>query len=211
MSCKGTLFLISAPSGAGKTTLVTGLIQRLGQEHSLERVVTYTSRAPRRDERDGYDYHFVSEEDFERRAQQGFFIEWSSVYGAYYGSPRNELAKLDRGISLCMILDLQGIKEVMSFFPSISIWIAPPTMRDLQKRLAQRGSEGLDDTVFRLNLAQDELTEVADQNIFDYTIVNDDLEVASNELQAIVLREMEKTKKSLGQPAFVYASRMRKV
>ncbi len=203
MGSKGTLFLVSAPSGAGKTTLVTRLIQKLAHEHLLERVITYTSRKQRHNESNGFDYHFISETDFEKKAREGFFIEWSSVYGAYYGSPQSELIKLEQGISLCMILDLKGIKEVMSYYPSVTLWIAPPSMHALEKRLSKRGSYELDDRLFRLDLAKDELKQVSEHNVFDYTIVNDDLETAFDHLEGIVLHEMHRTK-NLEAPAFAY-------
>ncbi len=179
------LFVVSAPSGAGKTTLVTELLQSLPAGCCLERVVTYTTRMPRPKETDIH-YHFMSAEQFKERIQEGFFLEWSSWYGNYYGSPKSVLEKLKKGISLIMILDRSGARAIKALVPKAElIWIKPPSLAVLEERLKKRG----DDTasrIFRLERADLELKEEEKEHLFHHTIINDDKGRALIELRRIV-------------------------
>lgn len=192
MEKKSSLFIISAPSGAGKTTLVRGLIDVIEPYHPIERVVTYTSRPMRPREIPGTDYHFISEDEFKQRIDQQFFIEWSNVYGAYYGSPRHELAKLEHGTSLIMILDVQGALNVIQEHSSaVSIWIAPPDIEELHKRLMRRGSESEEQRKARLALAQKELADQEALEKFQHQLVNVDYHKTVDQLAEIVKQSLK--------------------
>ena len=182
---KGSLFVLSAPSGAGKTTITQHVVRRLQPDHAISRVVTYTSRNPRREEKHGLDYHFVSEDEFREKIEQNFFVEWSQAYGAYYGSPVDELSKLAEGISLIMILDLTGAINVINQYNPTSIWLSPPDINILRDRLARRGPEADHRQDLRLKLAQDELSHEA-LALFNHKLVNIELEKSVKELEDII-------------------------
>jgi guanylate kinase len=189
---KSGLFIISAPSGAGKTTLVRGLLERIQPHHSIERVVTYTSRAMRPREIPGTDYHFISEADFQQKIEREFFIEWSNVYGAYYGSPRHELLKLEHGTSLIMILDVQGaLNVIQEHATAVSIWVSPPDIEELHKRLMRRGSETDAQREARLMLAQKELSDQAALEKFQHQLVNVDYHETVDQLTEIVKQSLK--------------------
>lgn len=192
MDERSSLFIISAPSGAGKTTLVRGLIEAVEPWHPIERVVTYTSRDIRPREMPGQDYHFISEDEFKKRIDQQFFIEWSNVYGAYYGSPRHELAKLEHGTSLIMILDVKGALNVIQEHSSaVSIWVSPPDIDELQRRLMRRGSENDAQREARLKLAQQELADQEALQKFQHKLVNIDYYKTVDQLTEIVKKSLQ--------------------
>lgn len=173
---RGLLFVVSACSGAGKTTLVGKAIAQLAKEHPLERVITYTSRWPRPGEVNGRDYHFISQQEFEEKIQQGFFVEWSNSYGAHYGSACSDLKKLEQGISLIIILDPHGFKTILNALSNekiIGIWITVPSLEVLKTRLAQRHSETEAQQAHRLALAQKELQDHEVLSLFKHKIIND--------------------------------------
>lgn len=191
MERRSNLFVISAPSGAGKTTLVRGLIEQVWPYHPIERVVTYTSRVIRPREIPGHDYHFISEADFQQKIEQNFFIEWSNAYGAYYGSPRHELAKLEHGTSLVMILDVKGALNVIQERPTaVSIWVSPPDIEELQRRLMRRGSETDAQREARLALAQKELADQEALQKFQHQLVNIDYHKTVDQLAEIVKQSL---------------------
>src|SRR5581483_10666268 len=109
----GVLFIVSAPSGAGKTTLVNAALGSLKSSHAIERVITYTSRMPREGEIPGVDYHFISELEFQSRIKDGFFLEWSGAYGTYYGTPRGLLEDLEKGHHRILIPDRNGAQKIL--------------------------------------------------------------------------------------------------
>lgn len=181
----GTLFVISAPSGTGKTTLTRNVLERVQPEHDISRVVTYTSRIPRREEKAGIDYHFITEPEFTEKITQGFFIEWSQAYGAYYGSPVSALDTLIAGTSLIMILDLAGALNVIQRYDPVSIWISPPDIDVLRERLGRRGPAADHRQDLRLKLAQEELEHEA-LSRFTHRLTNIDLHKSVNELENII-------------------------
>jgi guanylate kinase len=187
----GKLFLISAPSGAGKTTLVHEVIERYGMYYDLERVVTYTSKKPRVNEVPGIDYHFLSHEDFEARISQGFFMEWSVAYESYYGSPRDVLAKLDEGRSFLLIIDRVGAQQVLTHCPhAVGIWIYTKSMQDLQQRLKDRNTDSIEHVRRRLARAREEIMEEISSPIYKYHILNQDLDCAVRRIFTILKREL---------------------
>jgi guanylate kinase len=189
MRQNGKIFVVSGPSGAGKTSLVSALITSIGSQLNLQRVITYTSRLKRSNEVDAQDYCFVSEEEFKSKIESGFFIEWSQAYGAYYGSPCHDLEKLASGISLIMILDLPGAMHLIQNFNAISIWIVPPDMQTLKERLLLRGSDDNHKHDFRLKLAHQELSDYEKLSCFDHKIVNRDVQQALDAFQIIIRHE----------------------
>ena len=186
----GKLFVISAPSGTGKTTLTRNVLARVQPEHDISRVVTYTSRTPRLEEKADVDYHFISEPEFAEKAAQNFFLEWSRAYGAYYGSPLSALENLACGMSLIMILDLAGALNVIQRYDPVSIWISPPGIDVLRERLNKRGpTDPLQD--LRLKLAQEELEHEA-LSRFTHRLANIDLHKSVDELENIIRTTLQR-------------------
>lgn len=185
MSSDGPLLIIiSSPSGAGKTTLTTRLRERIG---NLRFSVSHTTRAPRANEQDGREYHFVSRETFERLIQLDEFLEWAEVHGNLYGTSEKEVqsAKLARG--LIFDVDQQGARQIKSRHPdAVSVFILPPSMEVLERRLRGRASEDEGTVQRRFRVAR---TEIEHYGLFDYLLVNDDLEEATLNLVSIFRAE----------------------
>jgi guanylate kinase len=179
----GNLFIVSAPSGAGKTSLVSGLLA-CNQQINLS--VSYTTRAPRPGEQNGKHYHFVTRENFQEMVQHGDFLESAEVYGNYYGTSQSWIAQENaNGRDVLLEIDWQGAAQVRRFFPqAISIFILPPTLHDLESRLKGRGQDNHDVIEQRLRAAQEDISHVVE---FDYVIINDKLDVALQQLNAIVI------------------------
>lgn len=163
----------------GKGTLIKGLLDRV---RGLQLAVSATTRAPRRGEANGVDYHFLSPEDFDRRVAAGEFVEHASYAGNRYGTLISELARPARAIVL--EIDVQGARQVRETLPeAVQVFIEPPSFEDLQARLAQRASDDPAQIERRLDAARQELEAAAE---FDHRIVNDDLERALGELETLV-------------------------
>ncbi len=190
---RGELFVISAPSGAGKTTLCNRLIKELS---GLEFSVSHTTRTPRPNEVHGKDYFFVSHDEFQRLVQKDAFLEWARVHGNFYGTSKEQVVtKLSRGIDVVLDIDVQGARQVKERFPgAITIFILPPSWKVLEKRLKSRGSEDREKLRIRLQNALKELEEVTN---YDYVVVNDKLDVATEELKSIVVAARLKAKRVL--------------
>ncbi|MBK9217432.1 MAG: guanylate kinase [Uliginosibacterium sp.] len=178
----GSLFIVSAPSGAGKTTLVRGLLAR---DPRVRLSVSYTTRAPREGETDGVAYHFTTVSDFMARRDENEFLEWAEVHGNYYASSRLWLEmQLAAGQDVLLEIDWQGAEQVRRFFPdAVSIFILPPSFATLEQRLRGRGTDSEAIIQKRVAAAHHEMRQV-DQ--FAYVIINNDLQVALEELCAIV-------------------------
>ncbi len=188
----GKLFIVSAPSGAGKTTLVKSVLNYFPHE-PLERVVTYTTKSPRSIEIPGIDYHFISDKEFEQKIQEEFFLEHSKAYGNYYGSPKTVLSEMHEGSSRILILDQVGTKHVKNVYDqAIAIWIMPPSFEELEMRLLQRKTETKEQQKTRLLLAQQEINTYYIEKFFDYTIVNNRIDEALNQLIEIIRVELIK-------------------
>lgn len=179
----GNLFIVSAPSGAGKTSLVQAL---LNINPDIDLSVSYTTRNPRPGERDGHDYHFVSREIFLAMAERGEFLESAEVYGNLYGSSQTWINhEIQRGRDILLEIDWQGAAQIRGIFPDcISIFILPPSLEALEQRLRGRGKD--DDKVIakRLAAVSEDVAHVAE---FDYVIINDNLNEALRKLNAVVL------------------------
>ncbi len=179
----GSLFVVSAPSGAGKTSLVRAL---LATNPQISLSVSYTTRKPREGEVDGISYHFVSRETFLEMSGRSEFLESAEVYGNFYGTSQSWISQenaKDRDILL--EIDWQGASQVRRLFPScISIFILPPTLEDLEKRLKGRGTDSAEVIARRMAAVREDVAHVSE---FDYVIINDDLNEALYEFNAIVL------------------------
>jgi guanylate kinase len=178
---RGLLFVISSPSGAGKTTLT----RRLAQTHGLAFSVSYTTRKPRAGEVDGRDYHFVSDDRFSRMVDANEFAEWAYVHGNRYGTSIATVNEaLDKGTHCLFDVDFQGggaIKRLWSD-DSVLCFILPPSMRELERRLRQRATDAPEVIERRLETARRELEHYAE---YDYLVVNDDIDEAFGDLSAI--------------------------
>ncbi|HKD18951.1 MAG TPA: guanylate kinase [Thermoanaerobaculia bacterium] len=182
---KGFLFIVSSPSGGGKTTLIRRLLERPPGGEPLRFSVSHTTRPRREGEVDGREYHFVSAAQFETMARRSEFLEHNEVHGNFYGTSKSEvLPRLASGEDVVLDIDVQGARDTRAAVPeAISIFIVPSSAAELERRLRQRGLDGEDAIRKRLiNAAK----EIAQADSFQYVIVNDDLERASLELESVV-------------------------
>jgi len=180
---RGRLFVVSAPSGAGKTTLCQGLLERVP---AMARSISYTTRAPRPGERQGVDYHFIAPEDFRDGIAKNRWVEWARVHENFYGTAADAIEeKLAAGIDLVMNIDVQGADQIRARFPdSVRVFIMPPSLAELRRRLEKRGGD--DPAAIEIRMAAAE-QEMARRHDFDHIITNDDLDRAFDELVAIVV------------------------
>jgi guanylate kinase len=178
----GDVFVITGPSGVGKGTLIRGLMGRVPE---LELSVSATTRPPRPGERDGSDYHFLSDQEFDRRIAAGDFVEHARYSGHRYGTLRWELQRrLDAGVPVVLEIEVQGARQIRDAMPeAVQVFIAPPSTEALRARLVGRGTDAPDDVEARLATALGEL-EARDE--FSHVIVNDRLEDATEELVGVV-------------------------
>lgn len=179
----GNLFIVSAPSGAGKTSLVSALLAR---NQDIDLSISYTSRAPRPGEVDGRDYHFVSRETFLAMMQRGDFLESAEVYGNLYGTSQSWIGKeIKSGRDILLEIDWQGAAQVRRMFPqSIGIFILPPSLQALEDRLQARRQDSAEVIARRIAAAREDVAHVAE---FDYVIINDKLDEALQQLNAVVI------------------------
>ncbi len=184
----GKLFIISAPSGAGKTTLVEYMLKQIKDQYRMFRVLTYTTRAPRETEEHGKDFYYISQAEFEYKITQDFFIEWSNVYGCYYGTPCDVLDKIAQGASGLLIADRAGAKQIKAQAPeSVLIWIYTSSIEVLQQRLSERGTNTPEQITMRLALARDEIQQEDAHPVYQYHILNDDFHEAFGVLYKIMI------------------------
>ena len=178
----GNLFVVVAPSGAGKTTLVDALLKR---EPNIKLSMSYTTRAPRPGERDGVDYHFVTRERFEAMIGAGEFLEHAQVHGNYYGTSKRWIdQELAGDHDVLLEIDWQGAAQVRRIFGAITgIFILPPSLAELRRRLEGRGKDSPETIAKRLANASEEISHVLE---FEYIIVNDSFDSALEDLLAIV-------------------------
>ncbi len=177
----GTLFIVAAPSGAGKTSLVKALLER---EPELTLSISHTTRPPRSSEVDGQHYHFVDRAEFERLVKCDAFIEHADVFGHCYGTSRDAVEKrLAAGSDVLLEIDWQGAAQVRRKMPCSSIFILPPSRAELLRRLRNRGQDSEAVIARRSAEAREELSHYGE---FDYLVVNDEFEMALNDLRVIV-------------------------
>ena len=178
----GTLFIVAAPSGAGKTTLVGRL---LAEDAQVKHSVSFTTRAPRPGEQDGREYQFIDVQRFLAMRERGEFAEWAEVHDNFYGTSRVWLdQRMTEGCDMVLEIDWQGAQQMRRQFPeAVSIFILPPSIAELENRLRRRGADSEDVIARRVAAALGEMRHVGE---FDFVIINNDLDVALGELKAAV-------------------------
>ena len=180
------LIIITAPSGAGKTTLIREILKNY---NNIKFSVSHTSREIRHNEKNGVDYYFVSKQEFKRGVELEQFVEWNFHFDCYYGTSKSEIIdSINRKIPLLLELDVNGAIAIQKLYPNqtISIFIEPPSLDDLKIRLEKRGSDSKDKINRRLQRIEFELSHKSN---FDFTVVNDKLEVATNQILEIIKKE----------------------
>jgi len=189
----GTLFIISAPSGAGKTSLVKALLQT---DAALSLSISYTSRPPRPEEVDGRDYHFVSREVFEQMLERGEFLESAEVYGNFYGTSQKWINQaMLSGHDILLEIDCQGAQQVRKLFPrTVGIFVLPPSMEALEARLRGRAQDSPEVIARRIAAAREEISHVSE---FNYVIINQKLDEALKDFSAIIHAERLRMVKQL--------------
>ena len=179
---RGSLFIVSAPSGAGKTSLVKALLEAMD---GITVSVSHTTRAPRPGEENGVHYHFVEVKTFQDMLAKGQFLEHAQVFDNFYGTSKTALEQtLSQGLDVILEIDWQGARQVRQQFPdALGIFVLPPSKHTLQERLTSRGQ---DDAAIIARRMRDAVNEISHYAEFDYLVVNDDFSLALSELRAIV-------------------------
>lgn len=194
----GTLLIISAPSGTGKTTILKKMMKELmGTVFS----VSHTTRAPRSGEQNGLDYHFVDKQTFESMQKHNDFLEWAEVHGNFYGTSKTEVIRqLEKGMDVILDIDVQGARQVRESADLLckSIFIIPPSWEEQERRLRKRGTDSSETIQLRLANARKETT---DAEAYDYLITNDNLDNAVDVLRSIIIAERSRHRRDHnGQP-----------
>ncbi len=189
---KSHLFVISGPSGVGKNTIIRAVMQKVD---GLSYSVSHTTRKPRNGEINGRDYYFVDEKTFKKMIEDGLFVEWAKVYSDYYGTSFSSIReKLAEGKDVILDLDVQGGMNIRKHFKNSSlIFVIPPSIEELKRRLRKRGTE---DEIIEKRLSNIEF-ELKMAERYDYIVINDSLERAIKEMEAIIIAERCKTAKRL--------------
>lgn len=186
MTSSGQLFILSAPSGAGKTTILKEVMADLER---LTFSVSHTTRKPRKNEEDGMDYHFVPVDLFKEMCAEGSFLEWAEVHGNYYGTSRSAVQQqLEQGLDVILDIDIQGA-AIIAADPSVqavTIFVAPPSVAELERRLRGRGTDNDETIAVRLGNAA---KEMAAADVYDYLVVNDVLDEAVLTLKSVLIAE----------------------
>ena len=195
---RGSLFIISAPSGTGKTTILKRILETVpGVVFS----VSHTTRSPRPGERDGIDYHFVDQQAFTGKRDEQDFLEWAEVHGNLYGTCRDVVEEsLARGQDVILDIDVQGASQIKKIIGNhaVFVFIAPPSWEELERRLSKRGTDSPESVKIRCDNARNEM---ADIGMYDHVIVNDEVDDAVQALQAVILAERSRNRRlTSGEP-----------
>lgn len=186
---RGKAFILSAPAGTGKTTLVDRLTSKFPQ---LVRSISFTTRKPRGKEQEEHDYYFISFQEFERKINKGDFIEYVEVFGNFYGTGKDNVeALLNQGYDVILVIDTQGALAIKPFFKGIYIFMGPPSIQELEKRLKARGTDSPAEIERRLSWAHNEIEQACH---YDYNVINANLEETYGILKSIYIAEKYKTK-----------------
>ncbi len=188
MSGSGTLFIVSAPSGAGKSSLINALLERFNLDDSLRLSISHTTRDMRPGETDGVSYYFVSKEEFEELIERKAFFEYAQVFDHYYGTSRENAENwMAQGKDVLLDIDWQGARSIRTQAPGAkSIFILPPSLEELERRLTLRGRDSAEIIAARMQKAQREISHYQE---YDYVIVNDDFDLALLQLRSIIIAE----------------------
>jgi guanylate kinase len=198
----GNLFILSAPSGAGKSSLINAI---LGKHADMQLSVSHTTRSPRAGEQNGVHYHFVSVETFKQLIADGVFLEWAEVFGNYYGTSKAAIAEqLARGIDVFLDIDWQGAQQIRPQVPGvISVFILPPSVAELEKRLQGRGTDSAEVIAKRMQQAKSEISHFPE---YDYVLVNDDFQQCLAQFEAVVLAARQTLGKQQQKQQALFAS-----
>ena len=182
---KGKFIVISGPSGVGKGTICNKLLKELNAWYS----VSTTTRSPREGEVDGVNYFFITKEEFLKKIKEDEFLEYNYYNENYYGTSKKiVLEKMEEGVNVFSEIDVNGARNIKKMFPdALLIYIAPPSMEELKNRLIARGTDPIERINQRLAIAEEEMEQV---DFYDYVVVNDDLDKATNEVREIIMREV---------------------
>ncbi len=182
----GKIVIFSAPSGSGKTTIVRSALKKFPK---LVFSISATTREKRGVEKDGVDYFFITEDEFKNKIEQNEFVEWESFYGYYYGTLKSFInSKMKNGKSVVLEVDVKGALKIKKEYPdAVAIFIRPPSIEELRRRLRDRKTESDEDLQKRIERAE---MEIGYQKYFDYVVVNDDLERAKKEVYEILNKEL---------------------
>lgn len=180
---KGNLFIVSSPSGAGKSSLISALLEK---HQDMQVSVSHTTRSPRPGENNGEHYHFVSVDEFKQLIESQEFYEWAEVFGNYYGTSKSAIqSQLEQGIDVFLDIDWQGAQQMRKLVPEVlSIFILPPSKEELERRLNSRGQDSAEVIKGRMDKAQNEMSHY---NEYDYLLINDDFEQTLAQFEQIVL------------------------
>lgn len=188
----GKLFIVSACSGAGKSTIVDAVIEETKNEYAIERVITYTTKEPRPGEVNGQHYHFISSAVFREKIAQNFFLEWSDAYGHMYGSPRFIVNQMEQGKSYILVADRDGARQISSQIKGVVlIWIYTQNFEILEYRLRARKTEKEKHILARLALARQEIIDEEEKRLYHHHVLNDDLEKAVQEVKTKILLQLK--------------------
>jgi guanylate kinase len=197
---RGVMLVLSSPSGAGKTTLSRKLLE---DDADISLSVSVTTRPPRRGEIDGRDYHFINEPRFQEMVRRGELLEWAKVFDYHYGTPKKPVDDvLTQGRDVLFDIDWQGTQQLREKAANdlVSIFVLPPSIPDLERRLQTRAQDSADVIHARMAKAADEMSHWAE---YDYVVINSDIEIAFAELRAILAAERLKRERQSGLSAFV--------
>lgn len=191
---KGTLFIVSAPSGAGKSSLIDALLKRFNLDDKLRLSVSNTTRAPRPGEIDHVSYHFITNEEFEKLIERNAFYEYAHVFDHYYGTSREIVEQwLNEGKDVLLDIDWQGARQIRLQTPDAKgIFIVPPSLEELNRRLVTRATDAPEVIEKRMSKA---ISEISHYNEYDYVIVNDDFDESLLNMRSIILSNRQKMDK----------------
>lgn len=181
---KQMVFIVSAPSGGGKTSLVNEVISAFPGE--VFRVVTCTTRAPRKGEIDGKDYFFLTEEEFERKRKNSEFLESTRTYDHAYGILKSSVEDLKKRGNVFLVIDAKGAKTVMKNIDAVSIFVSPPSLKELERRIRSRMQDDEEELNKRLEHANEELENAS---LYEYNLINDDFKIALEAIKSIIIAE----------------------
>jgi guanylate kinase len=189
----GNLIIISSPSGGGKGTLINRVLETCPE---ITLSVSFTTRQIRPGEMDGREYFFVSKDEFERLIEEGAFLEYATVHGNYYGTSLSQVRTvMEQGKDIILEIDVQGAETIFSKMPEVvGIFILPPSYSVLENRLTRRGTEKQDEIAVRL---ENSFTEIEKYQLFRYSVVNDDIQRASDEIMGVIRAERSRTDRQL--------------
>ena len=191
---KGTLFIVSAPSGAGKSSLIDALLKRFNLDDKLRLSVSHTTRAPRPGEIDHVSYHFITNEEFEKLIERNAFYEYAHVFDHYYGTSREIVEQwLNEGKDVLLDIDWQGARQIRRQTPDAKgIFIVPPSLEELNRRLVTRATDAPEVIEKRMSKA---ISEISHYNEYDYVIVNDEFDESLLNMRSIILSNRQKMDK----------------